>query len=256
MSTPPLTRLERQGPIARLWLERDDARNSLSLDLIDQLRAAVRALAQDPACTVLVLSGGGKAFCAGMDLKAVVADDAPGNPTARALLGSLAELCLELRALPAVTLARVNGAAVGGGCGLACVCDLALTHADSKMGFPEVDLGVCPAVVAPWLVRKIGAGRARRVLLSGGLLSGREAHALGIADHLVETREQLDPAADAIAQRLARSGPQALRATKSLLNELDASIDRELSARAASLSASVLARPEARAALAQKIAPR
>jgi enoyl-CoA hydratase/carnithine racemase len=148
-------------------------------------------------------------------------------------------LTLKIRTLPQVTLAKVHGAAIGGGCGLSCVCDLAATHADSKMGYPEVDLGVCPAVVAPWLVRKIGAGAARRVLLSGGLMSGREAFDLGMVDHLVA----------ALATRLAAGGPHALRATKDLLNRLDGSLDAALLHAAADLSAKVVATEETRAAL-------
>ncbi len=235
------------GP-AHITLNRPDARNALSIDLIKDLHASVRAAAASNA-SVLVIRGEGKAFCAGMDLKAVLNDpDAPGQ-----LLMSLAELCLAIRSLPMVVIASVNGAAIGGGCGLACVCDLAITHADSKMGFPEVDLGVCPAVVAPWLVRKIGPGKARRVLLSGGLMSGREAHALGIVDHLVDTREQLDDATNTLAARLNEGGYKALAATKQLLNTLDGSLDEAQSREGARLSAKVLALPEAKEMLAKKL---
>jgi enoyl-CoA hydratase/carnithine racemase len=195
------------------------------------------------------MTGEGKSFCAGMDLKAVLDDAAK----ARELLHSLADLTLKIRRLPMVTLAKVNGAAIGGGCGLACVCDIAITHADSKMGYPEVDLGVCPAVVAPWLVKKVGAGRARRVLLTGGLMSGQEAHAIGIADHLVATAADLDTAATELATRLAQGGPHALRATKELLNTIDGSTDATLVKRGADLSADVLQTPQTQAALRSKM---
>lgn len=236
------------GPVY-VTLNRPDARNALSLDLLRDLHAIIKSAA-DTGASVMVLRGEGKAFCAGMDLKAVLNDpDAPGQ-----LLMKLAELCLFIRALPLVTIASVNGAAIGGGCGLACVCDLAITHTDSKMGFPEVDLGVCPAVVAPWLVRKIGPGKARRVLLSGGLMSGREAHALGIVDHLVDTREELEKATDTLAMRLNEGGAKALAATKQLLNTLDGSLDEAQAREGARLSAQVLALPEAREMLARKLA--
>src|SRR5207245_1225358 len=139
------------------------------------------------------------------------------------LLTLLAEACVKLRALPVPVIAAVNGAAIGGGCGLATVCDFGVTHADSKMGFPEVDLGVCPAVVAPWLVRKIGAGLARARLLRGGVMSGREAHAAGLVTECVETREGLESAVQALAERLAAGGPRAVAATKGLLNQIDGS---------------------------------
>ncbi len=246
---PDLATLTLDGPIATLALNRPDARNALSLDLLHALHARCAELEARRDVVVLVLTGTGKAFCAGMDLKAVL-----GNPDAAlALLSSLADLTVRLRALPMVLVAKVNGAAIGGGCGLATVCDFALTHADSKMGFPEVDLGVCPAVVAPWLVRKIGAGRARAMLLRGGVLSGEEAHAAGLADLLVPTRDDLDPAADTLARRLAQGGPNALRATRDLLNQLDGSTDATLERRGAELSARVLSTPEAQSMLRAKL---
>ena len=243
-----LALLEFEGPVARLTLNRPDARNALSIDLIAALDACVAVLERTEGVRVVVLTGEGRAFCAGMDLKAVLGD--PGAPAE--LLGALARLALRIRALPQVVIAKVNGAAIGGGCGLTCVCDIAVTHADSKMGFPEVDLGVCPAVVAPWLVRKIGAGRARHVLLTGGLMSGEQAHHAGIIDRLVGSRAALDAAVDGFAQRLAAGGVRALAATKGLLNELDGSLDPGVAERGAALSAEVLGTPEARAMLAER----
>ncbi len=251
---PDLCELKPEGRIATLTLSRPEARNSLSLELLDALHQRIDSLASSPDATVLVLTGAGKAFCAGMDLKAVATDEGLQSGLPKRLLASLAQVCLKIRALPMVTLARVNGAAIGGGCGLATVCDLAITHADSKMGFPEVDLGVCPAVVAPWLVRKIGAGPARAVLLSGGLMSGQQAFERGIVDQVVPSRDELDAACARVAQRLATGGPGALRATKQLLNELDGSLDAALGERAAALSADVLSRPEAQATLRAKLA--
>lgn len=248
---PGLATLSLSGPIATITMQRDDARNALSPQLINDLTSAVRGVGDRDDVRVCVLSGAGKAFCAGMDLKAVLHDP----PAARALLHALAELTLALRSLSCVTLASVQGAAIGGGCGLACVCDVAITHADSKMGYPEVDLGVCPAVVAPWLVKKIGAGRARRVLLTGGLMSGQQAFELGMVDHVVATREELDAATSALAQRLAQGGPHALRATKQLLNTLD-DAQGELAQhvrQGADLSADVLQHPGTQAALKAKM---
>ncbi len=247
-----LVTLRFSGGIGTLTLHRPDARNALSLDLLQAMLDRLKQCAADDACRVLVITGEGKSFCAGMDLKAVTSDQGLAAGLHAELLHALASVTLALRTLPAVTLAKVNGAAIGGGCGLACACDLAITHDDSKMGFPEVDLGVGPAVVAPWVVKKIGAGQARAVLLRGGLMSGKEAHAIGIVDHRVESREGLDAAADAIATRLASAGPAAMRATKELLNRLDGSTDESVLRRAADLSAQVLAMPQTQATLRAK----
>lgn len=248
--TTSLSTLEFDGRVATLSLNRPDARNALSLDLLESLDgslAEVEARAHD--LSALVVTGAGRAFCAGMDLKAVLGD----NALALELLTRLGLLTLRLRKLPIVSIARVNGAAIGGGCGLACVCDIALTHADSKMGFPEVDLGVCPAVVAPWLVRKIGPGPARRVLLLGGVMSGAEAAQVGIANRAVATLDELDVTVREVAARIASGGPLAIAATKSLLNELDGSMDEGLIRRAAALSASVLATDDAQQRLRQRL---
>lgn len=248
-----LATLDVQGPIATLTLRRPDARNALSLDLLDALHARVAELRTRTDATVCVIVGEGRAFCAGMDLKAVL-DDAV---LARKLLHSLADLTIALRDVPQVTLAHVRGAAIGGGCGLACVCDLALTHTDAKLGFPEVDMGVCPAVVAPWLVRKIGGGRARRVLLSGGLMDGAAALAVGIADACAPDVGALDALVADTAQRLAKGGPMALRATKHLLNRLDESQPEspgmDLVRAGADLSADVLGTEQTRAMLRAKL---
>lgn len=244
-----LAPLHVSGRIATLSLNRPEARNALSIDLLRTLHARADELATRDDVVVLVLAGEGRSFCAGMDLKAVLDD--PGAPAV--LLHLLADFTLKLRALPQVSIAKVRGAAIGGGCGLSCVCDIAVTHADSKMGYPEVDLGVCPAVVAPWLVRKIGAGAARRVLLSGGLMSGREAFETGMVDHLVEGADELDASVEAIATRLATGGPHALRATKGLLNRLDGSLDASTVRQGADLSAQVVATEETRAMLRAKM---
>lgn len=256
INTGDLALLEVIGPIATLSLNRPESRNALSIELlraaherIADLRSRLESQASEQGVKVLILTGAGKSFCAGMDLKQVLAD--PANPGT--LLGLLADLCIAIRELPCVTIARVKGAAIGGGCGLTTVCDFSVTHDDAKMGFPEVDLGVCPAVVAPWLVRRIGPGPARAILLRGGLMSGREAFACGIVTQSMPTPAELDVAVNAIAERVASGGAAALRATKALLNQLDGSGDRVIAKRAAELSASVIATPEAQASLRAKL---
>ncbi|MEO1007464.1 MAG: enoyl-CoA hydratase/isomerase family protein [Planctomycetota bacterium] len=244
---PELATLEREGPTATLTMRRPDARNALSLPLLDAIHDRLDEFeAEQSGPHVLVFTGEGRAFCAGMDLKSVLGDpDAPPR-----LLGRIAELTVRLRRLSAVVVARVNGAAIGGGCGLACACDLVASHADAKLGFPEVDLGVCPAVVAPVLARKVGHGPARAILLRGGLMSGEAARDAGIVDALAADRDALDACVAEVVDRLASGGPNALAATKRLLAELDGSADPELAQRAADLSASVLASPDARDRLA------
>jgi methylglutaconyl-CoA hydratase len=230
--------------IATVCLNRPEARNALSLGLIRAMGDAIRTVAADPSVRVLIVGGEGKVFCSGMDLKGV-ADD----PVAMGdMLRELSRVTRTLRRMPIPTIARVQGAAVGGGCGLMVVCDFAITHPDAKVGYPEVDLGVCPAVVAPWLIRKIGAGRARAMLLAGGTMSGRDGFAAGLATHLCEA-DQLESTTLQLAKRLSSGGPKALAATKHWLNELDGSLDDDVLDKAAEISASIIAGPEAQSRL-------
>ena len=116
-----------------------------------------------------------------------------------------------------------------------CITDFAVTHPEAKVGYPEVDLGVSPAVVAPWLIKKIGAGRARAMLLAGGTMNGREGFAAGLASHLVE-KDQLESATNELAAKLIKGGPHAMAVTKRWLNELDGSLDEAPYDKAAELS--------------------
>lgn len=246
MSEDPreLATLDVDGRVARLTLNRPGSRNALSLALLEGLHLRVDEVSKDTGVSVLVIGGEGKSFCAGMDLKSVMNE--PGG--ADQLLLSIAELTIKLRRLHAVVVGRVQGAAIGGGCGLACVCDLALTHTDAKWGYPEVDLGVCPAVVAPWLVEKIGAGRAREVLLMGGTFDGARAAELGLAAAAV-ARDELEAETEHVVERLASAAPGALRATRTWLAEMAGGGIEESVRRGAALSAEVVRGEEAQTAL-------
>ncbi len=231
--------------VATLTLNRPEKANALSTDLIVALGAAVSAVAAacEPgsgAVRAVILAGAGRNFCAGMDLRAVM-----HNPQAMGdMLRNLSKVSLALRKLPVPTIARVQGAAVGGGCGLMVVTDFAVTHAESRLGYPEVDLGVCPAVVAPWLIKKIGAGRARAMLLAGGTITGAQGFDMGLATHLCAA-EALDATTAELAARLAKGGPHAIAATKHWLNELDGSNDEAVHSKAAEISARIIVGTEA-----------
>jgi len=241
---PMLVHTSIANGIATIELARAEARNALSRELIAELGAAIDAVARDGSARVLILGGQGKSFCAGMDLKAV-ADD----PIAMGeMLRALSRASRAIRRLPIPTIARVQGAAIGGGCGLMVVCDFAVTHAEAKLGYPEVDLGICPAVVAPWLMKRIGAGAARAMLLAGGTMSGEEGFRRGLATHLVAESE-LAATAQQLAERLAKGGPKALAATKHWLNELDGSLDDAIADEAAEISARIIAGDEAQSRL-------
>ncbi len=247
MSTASTIRVTRHAvnpAIVTLEINRPDARNALSLAVISEFESAPAEIAIDESIRVRILAGAGKSFCAGMDLRAVADDPiVMGN-----MLRALGRVTLTIRKLAIPTIAKVQGAAIGGGCGLMVVCDFAVVHDAAKVGYPEVDLGICPAVVAPWLVKKIGAGPARAMLLAGGTMSGAEGFARGLATHLA-TLEELDATCDALALRLAKGGPNAIAATKNWLAQLDGSYEDATILEAAEISAHLIAGEEAQARL-------
>lgn len=226
--------------IVHVSLNRPDARNALSFELIEQLERAVATVAAHSAARVLILSGNGKSFCAGMDLRGVLHD----SQKMGLMLHGLARVGLALRKLSIPVIAKVQGAAIGGGCGLVVACDFAFTHEQAKFGCPEVDLGVCPAVVAPFLISKIGAGRARALLLAGGIVDGQEAARIGMATHLVGV-EQLDSATIDFAHKLSSGGPNAIATTKRWLHQLDGLLEESVLTKAANLSAEIISGNEA-----------
>jgi len=243
------------GGVATITLNRPDRANAMSRELIAAFGAAIDAVAARCApagdVRVIVIAGTGKAFCAGMDLRGVMDDPvAMGD-----MLRGLSRASRALRRVSVPTIARVHGAAIGGGCGLMVVTDFAVTHPEAKLGYPEVDLGICPAVVAPWLIRRIGAGRARAMLLAGGTMTGQQGFEAGLATHLCAA-EELDATVAALAKRLISGGPNALATTKRWLNELDGSMDDTVLDRAAELSAEIIAGAEAQERLRKAFAAR
>lgn len=239
-TTTDLAPLAIEGHLATLSINRPGKRNALSRDLIARLRERVDEVRANDGVSVLLLRGEGRSFCAGMDLKAVLKE--PGAPLE--LLSGIAELTIAMRTMAQVVVADVRGAAIGGGCGLVACADLAVTHPDAKLGYPEVDLGVCPAVVTPWLVQSVGPGVARRILLQGGVMTGHRAYELGLVSHCVPSNEQ-DNTVRALTEHLCKAGTRALAATKGLLAELEADPIHAMVRKGARVSADVIASPEA-----------
>lgn len=227
-----------------MTLNRAGKRNALSREMLEAMHSGLDEIEKKTDMRVFILAGEGQSFCAGMDLKGVIDDPkAMGD-----MLRDLAKVSQRIRALPVPTIARVQGAAIGGGCGLMVICDFSFTHPEAKVGYPEVDLGICPAVVAPWLIKKIGPSRARAMLLAGGTISGAQGFESGLTTHLCELNHLIEET-EAFAINLTRGGREALATTKMWLNEVDGSLDDALLTRGANLSAEVIASEEAQTRL-------
>ena len=239
-----MIRLTDQENIVTLTLNRPGKRNALCTEMVKAIHDGLDEVEQNKSMRAFVLAGEGRVFCSGMDLRGVL-NDAEAMGT---MLQELSAIAQRVRKLPVPTISRVQGAAVGGGCGLMIICDFAFTHFDAKIGFPEVDLGVCPAVVAPWLIKKIGSGKARAMLLAGGTISGQQGFDAGLVTHLSDL-DGLMEATNEFALNLSRGGKDAIATTKQWLNELDGSLDDEVMIKAAKLSAEIIQGEEAQSRL-------
>ena len=237
MSDLVLLRLSDGGRSAVISMNRPEQRNATSIAMLDRLDAALEEISVAGTVRTVVLSGQGRSFCSGLDLAEVRSDP----DTIRRLLVRLRQVMRRIRRLEPVTIAAVHGAAIGGGFGFMCACDLAVTHPEARIGYPPVATGLSPALMAPWLIRKLGSSAARAMMLQAGTISGDEAHRRGLATHLTEAESVVDEAMElAAATREAPDG--ALAALKALLNDLDGSSggDEDLD-RAALVSAEVMA---------------
>lgn len=211
--------LEIRKDTAILRMNRPEVRNALSGRMIGDLLVRLQTAQEDPRIKAVVLTGAGKAFCAGADFNEL--DPARGLTIEQVRLesGRLLELFIRLYAIPKPTIAAVNGPAAGGGCGLVGACDLAIGAASAKFSYPETSIGFVPAMVSVFLVSQLGQKRTRELLLTGRQLSAREAEAWGLLNEVADDRTLMDRALE-LAARLASQSPSSLELTKAFLNEL------------------------------------
>lgn len=211
--------IQTEGPVTRLLLNRPEVRNAFDDEVVRQLTEAARELARQRTTRVVVLQGMGSAFCAGADL----------NWMSRMVMFSREENVIDssrlalmyqaLDTLPMPLIARVQGAALGGGAGLAAVADIVVAADDALFGFTEVKLGILPAVISPYVISKVGASAARELFLTGARFSAERAQEIGLVHHVV-TAERLDEKVDELARQLLSSGPGAIAIAKDLIRQV------------------------------------
>jgi len=209
----------REGPVLRITLNRPEVRNAFDEEVIRALTAHASEAATDRSIRAVVLGGAGQAFCAGADLawmsKAVAYSHAENLRDAE----DLARMLERLDTLPIPLLGRVHGQVLGGGVGLAAVCDIVVASEDAIFGLTEVRLGILPAIVSPYVVRKIGVSAARELFVTGTRFGAVRAREIGLV-HDIVPEDELD---DAIGRRLREilaSGPMAVAAAKALIQQV------------------------------------
>lgn len=213
--------LSRKGGTCFLTLARPDVLNALTHLMMEEIGDAVGRLAGDEACRVVVLRGAGGNFCAGGDLNAMQAmpppPDAGQADPLYAPYRLFGDVLHALDTLPQAVVAVVEGAAVGGGLGMLCCADVVIVRADAKLGIPEPRAGFIPSQMIPFLVRRVGAGPARRLAVTGSRVDGREAHRIGLADHCCEDDQALEAVLTETLAAILRCAPDAVAAAKGLV---------------------------------------
>jgi methylglutaconyl-CoA hydratase len=218
-------RVERTGPggvVARVTLDRPDVHNALNASVIAELRTTFAGLGRESPTDLraVVLAGAGPSFCAGADvawMRAAMALDVEGNEQDAMAAADMFET---LDQCPVPVVARVQGAALGGGMGLCAVSDLVIAESGARFGFTETRLGILPAMISPFVIAKIGETHARALFPGGRRFDAIRAQRIGLVHELVEGEEALDRAVDTAIADLLAAGPTAARAAKAIVREV------------------------------------
>jgi len=218
-------RLERSGPggvVARLTLARPEVHNALDASLIADLRRTFDELAREAPTElrVVILAGDGPSFCAGADIAWMRAAMALEREANEQDAMAAADMYEAIDTCPAPVVARVHGAALGGGAGLCAAADLVIAESGTRFGFTETRLGLLPAVIAPFVIAKIGESQARALFPGGRRFDAVRAQRIGLVHEIVEGEAALDMAVDAAVADLLAAGPTASRAAKSIVREV------------------------------------
>lgn len=230
------------GPVATVTLNRPTLHNAFHPQMIGELHAAFEQLATDATVRAVVLTGAGASFCAGADLHWMQESLHYSEADNIADAERMQAMFERINTLPKPVIGRINGPAVGGGVGLVACCDVAVTTLDAKFGFAEVKLGLIPAVIARFVVPKMGVGQARALFVSGRRFSAERAKELGLIHDVVPAKE-LDRVVQQVVNDVLTSGSTAVAAAKQLLAQL-ALLDDDAS-KAAAVQAIATARTSA-----------
>lgn len=206
----------KQGEIVRINLNRPDVHNAFNNTMIRELGDAFNVIKGDESIRVVILTGKGKSFCAGADISWLrdIVNYSYNQNLEESL--NLAEALHKLYVLPKPTIAMVNGAAIGGGNGFLSACDIVVASEEARFGLSEVKIGLVPAAISPYVIRRIGESKAREYFLTGKRISAQKALEIGLVNEVVP-HEKLDEKVEEVAQLLLTSGPEAIASCKELI---------------------------------------
>lgn len=215
--------LEQDGSILYLWLNRPESRNAMSLNMVKAIQQVFKSIENDLSIRAVILRGKGGHFCAGGDIKDMAqlrgeAANVGSNQPYADFNRQFGHMIEQVDQAPQTVVAVLEGAVLGGGFGLACVSDIAISLADAKFGLPETGLGVIPAQIAPFVVKRIGLTQARRLALLGHRFDGQTALKVGVVHEVVDDFAGLERLLAETIQQIKRTAPHASRVTKALLH--------------------------------------
>jgi len=235
--------LEIDDGVARVWLSRPDVRNAFDGRMVTELRAVLDDLAASDSVRVVILGGRGRVFCAGADLEWMKTVAGFGGDENLREAQEMADLFFALHSSPKPVVARVQGAALGGGGGLVAACDIAVAAQGTQFGFTEVRLGLIPAVISPYVLAKIGESAARELFLTGERFEAAKAQEIGLVRAVVPEAD-LDAAVEGRASELLRAGPQAIAGAKALLRAVTGRRPEDVGQETVERIAAIRASPE------------
>lgn len=210
---------EKDGRVGRVSFCRPEIHNAFNGTVISEMSHLFGELAKDDSLRVVVLTGEGKSFCAGADLnwmRSVITQSFEENLTES---NALADLFYQIYTFKRPIIGKINGAAIGGGTGFVAVCDVAIAARSAKFSFSEVKIGVVPACIGPYVIRKMGEGKARELFITGERMIADRAFEVGLVNKVVDD-DQLDAEVETLIQSILSSGPEAVAMAKRLVSEV------------------------------------
>jgi methylglutaconyl-CoA hydratase len=208
-----------EASIARVTFCRPEVHNAFNSDLIGEMSLIFTELAKDDSLRAVVLTGEGKSFCAGADLNWMRSVKDQSFEQNLDESNKLADLFYQIYRFKRPVIGRINGAAIGGGTGFVAVCDIAIAAKSAKFSFSEVKIGVVPACIAPYVIKKMGEGKARELFITGERMNADRAHEVGLVNKVVDDN-QLDNEVNQLVKFVLSSGPEAVAMAKKLVSEV------------------------------------
>lgn len=210
---------EKTGRIGRVTFNRPEIHNAFNSTVITEMSQVFTEMGKDDDIRVVLLTGAGKSFCAGADLNWMreVIDQSFDQNLAES--NALADLFYQIYTFKRPVVGRINGAAIGGGTGFVAVCDIAIAAESARFSFSEVKIGVVPACIGPYVIKKMGEGKARELFITGERMNAQRAFEVGLVNKVVADAD-LDRAVDELIGSILTSGPEAVAMAKKLVSEV------------------------------------